>query len=135
YPVPVAADGLDIAAGRALAPDARLAYVTPSHQYPLGVAMPFGRRLALLEWARSADAWVLEDDYDSEFRYANRPLSALQGLDPDGRVVYIGSFSKVLFPGLRLGYLVVPRHLVPSFTAARALTDRHSPTLDQVVLA
>ena len=134
-PVPVTSAGLDVEAGRALAPAARLAYVTPSHQFPLGVAMPLGRRLALLEWARSADAWIVEDDYDSEYRYANRPLAALQGLDDDGRVVYIGSFSKVLFPGLRLGYLVVPKDLVAACAAARALVDRHPPTLDQVVLA
>jgi GntR family transcriptional regulator/MocR family aminotransferase len=134
-PVPVSAAGLDVAAGRRLAPDARLAYVTPSHQYPLGVAMPISRRLELLEWARAADAWILEDDYDSEYRYTNRPLAALQGLATDGRVIYIGSFSKVLFPGLRLGYVVVPPDLVRAFTATRALADRHPPALDQVVLA
>ncbi|MBV9171739.1 MAG: PLP-dependent aminotransferase family protein [Chloroflexi bacterium] len=134
-PVPVGPLGLEVDAGRALAPAARLAYVTPSHQYPLGVAMPLAQRLALLEWAHSADAWILEDDYDSEYRYANRPLAALQGLDDDGRVVYIGSFSKVLFPGLRLGYLVAPHALVQALTATRALVDRHPPTVDQAVLA
>jgi GntR family transcriptional regulator/MocR family aminotransferase len=134
-PVPITSTGLDVEAGRATAPRARLVYVTPSHQYPLGVAMPLGRRLALLEWARQADAWVLEDDYDSEYRYTNRPLAALQGLDDDGRVIYLGSFSKVLFPGLRLGYVVVPRGLVAAFGATRALVDRHAPTLDQAVLA
>jgi GntR family transcriptional regulator/MocR family aminotransferase len=134
-PVPVDRDGLDVAAGTACCPEARLVCVTPSHQYPLGVTMSLPRRLALLDWARRADAWVVEDDYDSEFRYAGRPLAALQGLDRDGRVIYLGTFSKVLFPALRLGYLVVPPDLVDAFTAARAITDRQSPTLTQAVLA
>jgi GntR family transcriptional regulator / MocR family aminotransferase len=134
-PVPVDDEGLSVSAGERLAPDARLAYVTPSHQYPLGVAMSLARRLALLDWAGRADAWLLEDDYDSTYRYAGRPLAALQGLDRDGRVVYLGTFSKVLFPGLRLGYVVVPPDLVEAFAAARALVDRHPPALDQLVLA
>jgi GntR family transcriptional regulator/MocR family aminotransferase len=128
-------DGLDVAAGSARCPDARLAYVTPSHQYPLGVTMSLSRRLALLEWARRANAWVVEDDYDSEFRYAGRPLAALQGLDREGRVLYLGTFSKSLFPALRLGYLVVPPDLVEAFVAARAVIDRQSPTLTQAVVA
>jgi GntR family transcriptional regulator / MocR family aminotransferase len=133
--VPVDADGLDVAEGVRRCPGARLAYVTPSHQYPLGVTLSLSRRLALLDWARRADAWVVEDDYDSEFRYAGRPLAALQGLDQDGRVIYVGTFSKALFPSLRLGYLVVPPDLAAAFTAARAVADRHAPTLMQAVVA
>jgi GntR family transcriptional regulator/MocR family aminotransferase len=134
-PVPVDGDGLDVAVGSARCPDARLAYVTPSHQYPLGVTLSLPRRLALLDWARRADAWVVEDDYDSEFRYAGRPLAALQGLDRDGRVIYLGTFSKALFPALRLGYLVVPPDLVDAFVAARMVIDRQCPTLMQAVVA
>lgn len=133
--VPIDQEGLDVATGTAMHADARLAYVSPSHQYPLGITMSLARRLALLEWARRSDAWVLEDDYDSEYRYAGRPLAALQGLDTAQRVIYIGTFSKVLFPALRLGYLVVPPDLVDAFIKGRALSDRHSPTLDQAVLA
>jgi GntR family transcriptional regulator/MocR family aminotransferase len=134
-PVPVDREGLDVAEGVARAPDARLAFVTPSHQFPLGVTMSLARRLALLEWAARAGAWVLEDDYDSEYRYAGRPLAALQGLDSAGRVIYLGTFSKVLFPGLRLGYLVVPPDLVDAFLGARGYAGFHSPALEQAVLA
>jgi GntR family transcriptional regulator/MocR family aminotransferase len=97
--------------------------------------MSLHRRLALLEWASRSGAWILEDDYDSEYRYAGRPLAALQGLDAAGRVIYAGTFSKVLFPSLRLGYLVVPAELVDAFVAARALADRHSPSVTQAALA
>ena len=134
-PVPVDSEGLSVESGRRLAPAARLVYVSPSHQYPLGVTMSLARRMALLDWARRQNAWILEDDYDSEFRYAGRPLAALQGLDTSGRVIYIGTFSKVLFPALRLGYLVVPEPLAPAFTAARALADRHSPALEQALVS
>jgi GntR family transcriptional regulator/MocR family aminotransferase len=134
-PVPVDAEGLDVRRGARTAPGARLVYVTPSHQYPLGVTMSLNRRLALLEWASASGAWILEDDYDSEYRYAGRPLAALQGLDAAGRVIYAGTFSKVLFPALRLGYLVVPPELVDAFIAARALADRHSPSVTQAALA
>jgi GntR family transcriptional regulator/MocR family aminotransferase len=134
-PVPVDDEGLVVAAGIQREPGARLACVTPSHQYPLGVTMSLTRRLELLGWARRSGAWVIEDDYDSEYRYTGRPLEALQGLDAEGRVVYVGTFSKVLFPALRLGYLVVPPDLIDAFTAARELVDRHPPTVEQAVLA
>jgi GntR family transcriptional regulator/MocR family aminotransferase len=133
--VPVDAEGLVVEAGVARAPDAAMVYVSPSHQYPLGVTMSLARRLALLEWARTAGAWVLEDDYDSETRYAGRPLAALQGLDADGRVIYMGTFSKVMLPSLRLGYLVLPPDVVEAFVKARAVSDRHSPTVEQAALA
>jgi GntR family transcriptional regulator / MocR family aminotransferase len=134
-PVPVDGEGLEVAEGIAREPGARLTCVTPSHQYPLGVTMSLGRRLELLGWANRSGAWVVEDDYDSEYRYTGRPLEALQGLDGEGRVLYVGTFSKVLFPALRLGYLVVPPDLIDAFVSARELTDRHPPTVDQVVLA
>jgi len=134
-PVPVDADGLAVDQAERMAPDARMAYASPSHQFPLGVTMSAGRRLALLRWAARAGAWVLEDDYDSEFRYDARPLASLQGMDEEGRVIYVGTFSKTLFPALRLGYLIVPPELVEAFRAARAVSDRHSPTMDQAVLA
>jgi GntR family transcriptional regulator/MocR family aminotransferase len=134
-PVPVDGDGLVVARGMRVAPDARLAYVTPSHQYPLGVTMSLARRLALLQWARTRRAWIVEDDYDSEYRYTGRPLASLQGLDRHGRVIYVGTFSKVLFPALRLGYVVVPPALVDAFAAARGLVDRHPPSVTQAVLA
>ncbi|WP_414440340.1 PLP-dependent aminotransferase family protein [Burkholderia sp. 22PA0106] len=132
--VPVDAEGLDVDAGRRLAPDARAAFVTPSHQYPLGMPLSVGRREALLDWARTHDAWIVEDDYDSELRYAGHPFPAMQGLDP-ARVVYLGTFSKILFPSLRLGYAIVPPDLVAAFRGARVLMDRHPPEADQHVLA
>jgi GntR family transcriptional regulator / MocR family aminotransferase len=134
-PVPVDGEGLVVAEGVRREAGARLACVTPSHQYPLGVTMSLARRLELLGWAGRSGAWVIEDDYDAEYRYTGRPLEALQGLDAEGRVVYVGTFSKVLFPALRLGYLVVPPDLTDAFTAARELVDRHPPTVEQAVLA
>jgi GntR family transcriptional regulator / MocR family aminotransferase len=134
-PIPVDTDGLDVAAGQRREPAARLAYVTPSHQFPVGVTMSLPRRLALLAWANQAGAFVLEDDYESEYRYVGRPLPALQGLDEAGRIIYVGSFSKVLFPSLRIGYLVVPDGLVDAFTAAHRLSQIHVPALEQAVLA
>ncbi len=134
-PVPVGREGPDIALAWDLCPNARLACVTPSHQYPLGITMSLRRRLELLEWAAREGAWVLENDYDSEYRYAGRPIAALQGLDTEGRVIYAGTFSKVLFPSLRLGYLVVPLDLVDAFVAARAFVDRGSSLIEQAVLA
>jgi len=133
--VPVDRDGIDVAQGIAKCATPRLIYVTPSHQFPLGVTMPVTRRLQLLELARCADAWIVEDDYDSEYRHATRPVPAIQGLDTRGRVIYLGTFSKVLFPALRLGYLVVPPALVETFTRSRALSGRTSPAIDQAVVA
>jgi len=134
-PVPVDGEGMDLAALRALGPRVRAAYVTPSHQYPLGVPMSAARRLELLEWAERQGAWLLEDDYDSEYRYVSRPLGALQGMSTTGRVVYIGTFSKVLFPAVRVGYLVVPPALRAAFVDAREALDIFSPTLYQLALA
>jgi GntR family transcriptional regulator/MocR family aminotransferase len=133
--VPVDDEGLDVEAGECLAPAARMAFVTPSHQHPLGVAMSVPRRLALLHWARRADAWILEDDYDSEIRYHGRPLPAMQGLDEDGRVIYLGTFSKTVFPALRLGYVIVPHALIEAFVTGRLIVDRHSSVVEQAVLA
>src|SRR6266508_4749336 len=134
-PVPVDQEGLVVEAEIARAPQARLVYLTPSHQFPLGVTLSLARRITLLDWARRADAHILEDDYDSEYHYTRRPLPALRALDNDGRVIYLGTFSKVLFPALRLGYLILPRHLVDAFRTVRNLIDTHPPMLEQAVLA
>jgi GntR family transcriptional regulator / MocR family aminotransferase len=112
----------------------RLVYITPSHQFPLGITMSLSRRLELLEWARKLGSVIFEDDYDSEFRYSGPPIPALQGFDRHGSVIFAGSFSKVLFPSLRMGYLVIPSGLVPHFAAAMSLTTRHAPLLEQAVL-
>lgn len=117
------------------APRARLIYTTPSHQFPSGVQMSLPRRLALLRWARNQGAWIIEDDYDSEFRYGSRAMPCLHGLDPDGRVIYVGSFSKTLFPALRLGYLIVPVDLHAQMVNARRVSDIHPPRLLQDVVA
>ena len=113
---------------------AKLAYVTPAHQAPLGVTMSLSRRLEFLEWARQTGAMIFEDDYDGEYRYSGRTVPALQGLDRNDVVLFAGSFSKVLFPALRLGYLIVPEDLVERFTAAKSILNRHSPLLEQTVL-
>jgi GntR family transcriptional regulator/MocR family aminotransferase len=113
----------------------RLVYATPSHQFPTGAVLSLGRRLALLEWAAARGALIIEDDYDSEFRYEGRPLESLQGLDEAGRVAYVGSFSTALFPPLRVGYAVLPERLVEPFVAAKWLADRQTATIDQQVLA
>lgn len=134
-PVGVDGEGLDVAAGAKKCGDARVALVTPSHQYPLGVTMSAARRLQLLDWAESNGSWVIEDDYDSEYRYEGLPVTSLQGLDRNSRVIYIGTFSKVLFPSLRLGYLVVPEDLVELFLAARFSLDICPATFHQAVLA
>jgi GntR family transcriptional regulator / MocR family aminotransferase len=133
-PLPVDAEGLDLAqAGRA--PRPRLICVTPSHQFPLGMSMSLARRLALIERARAGNAWIFEDDYDSEWRYRGRPQAALQGLDVDGRVIYAGSFSKVLFASLRVGYLVVPPGVLEAFRRARATLDDQPSLIAQPALA
>src|SRR5215468_11163761 len=134
-PIRVDAEGLCVSDGLAHARRARLAVVTPSHQSPLGVALSPPRRLALLSWAGAADAWIIEDDYDSEFRYVGRPLPALKSLDRDDRVLYAGTFSKVLYPSLRLGYLVVPESLVATFARSNRLRNLGHPTLEQRVVA
>jgi GntR family transcriptional regulator/MocR family aminotransferase len=125
-------EGMKVPHGRLRA--ARLIYITPAHQFPMGMTMSLPRRLELLEWARGSGALIFEDDYDSEYRYSGRPVPSLQGLDAGGQVIFFGSFSKVLFPSLRVGYLVVPPDLVPHFTAAISVTRRHAPLLDQIVL-
>ncbi len=134
--VPVGLDGEGLrlpGSGGGTAP--RLVYVTPSRQYPTGVTMSAARRLALLRWTEATSAWVVEDDYDSEFRYSSRPLNCLQGLDEAGRVIYVGTFSKTVFPALRLGYLIAPPDLVDAFGEARAIADRQPPGFEQAVLA
>lgn len=132
HAVPVDAEGMTVPS-EAL-DGVRLAYVTPAHQFPLGMSMSLPRRLALLEWARNAGALLFEDDYDSEYRFAGRPMPALQGLDRDGVVLFAGSFSKVLYPALRIGYLVVPPDLVERVSAAKSITSRHAPVVEQAVL-
>jgi GntR family transcriptional regulator/MocR family aminotransferase len=133
-PVPVDAQGLDVRAGVAAAPEARVAYVTPAKQLPLGVTMSPSRREELLAWANAADAYVIEDDYDSELRYATSPPAPLATLDAHGRVIFIGTLSKILYPSLRVGYMVVPPPLVEIFRRARVLTDFSSPALVQAAL-
>ena len=132
--VPVDAEGLDLMRGERKWNRARLVYVTPGHQFPLGVTMSLRRRLALLEWARRSGTLIFEDDYDSEYRYSGRPVPALQGLDRSGVVIFAGSFSAVLFPALRLGYLVVPQEMVDVFAAAESVSTHHPPLLEQAVL-
>jgi GntR family transcriptional regulator / MocR family aminotransferase len=134
-PVAVDAEGFNVADATRQSSGAKLVYITPSHQYPTGVTMSLARRLSLLEWARKTGAWIVEDDYNSEFRYAGRPLASLQNLDNFGRVIYVGTFSKTIFPALRLGCMVVPRNLIEIFRAARNLCDCHSPVFEQAILA
>jgi GntR family transcriptional regulator / MocR family aminotransferase len=134
-PVPVDNEGLNVRAGIKHCPLARAAFVTPSHQYPLGVTMSASRRLQLLEWAQEMGSWIIEDDYDSEYRYESMPIASLQGLDANARVIYVGTFSKVLFPSLRLGYVVIPSDLVDSFLTVRRAMDLGPPSFYQEVLA
>lgn len=114
---------------------ARIAFVTPSHQFPTGAILPLARRLGLLQWAKRTNSVLVEDDYDGEFRYEGQPLESLQGLDREGRVIYIGTFSRTVFSALRIGYLIAPKNLVPAFAAAKWLCDRHTATLEQETLA
>jgi GntR family transcriptional regulator/MocR family aminotransferase len=132
--VSVNRDGLDVEEGIRRAPDARAVYITPSHQYPLGVTMNATQRMLLLNWASSHGAWILEDDYDSEYRFGERPIASLQSLDNAGRVIYLGTFNKVMFPALRLGYVVVPKDLIEAFSSARDAIDVFSSTLFQAVM-
>jgi GntR family transcriptional regulator/MocR family aminotransferase len=134
-PVRVDGEGLRVTAGINAAPKAKLAIVTPTHQCPTGVALSLPRRLELLAWAAQAESWIVEDDYDSEFRYVGRPLPSLKSLDRGQRVLYAGNFSKVLFPALRLGYLIVPPELESAFLRASRLLTSGQPTLEQKVVA
>jgi GntR family transcriptional regulator/MocR family aminotransferase len=135
YPLPVDSEGADISRISDRARRSRVAFVTPSHQFPLGVTMTVSRRLALIEWARRSGSWIIEDDYDSEYRYRGKPLPSLQGLDRFGRVIYVGTFSKTLFPSLRLGFMVLPPALVELFRGVRSVLDAHSPLIEQGILA
>jgi GntR family transcriptional regulator/MocR family aminotransferase len=132
--VTVDSEGIDCSELAALS-DCRLAYVTPSHQYPTGVVMSLARRLELLAWAERTQGWIVEDDYDGEYRYSGAPLAPLAALDRQGRVLYVGTFGKVAFPALRLGYLVLPPALVQAFSQRRAVDVRHSEVSTQVVMA
>lgn len=133
-PVPVDAEGLNVGAGIERCRNARAVFVAPSHQYPLGASMSASRRLQLLQWAERYGGWIVEDDYDSEYRYGSMPIASLQGLDDSSRVIYTGTFSKTLFPALRLGYVVIPQDLIPRFAAVRHAMDIGSPFLYQAVL-
>lgn len=133
-PVPVDNEGLNVREGIRRARSARAAYITPSHQYPLGMTMSASRRMVLLNWAARSGAWIIEDDYDSEYRFGARPIASLQGLDTSARVIYVGTFSKVMFPALRLGYVVVPKDLIEPFSIARDASDQFSSTLYQAVM-
>ena len=133
-PVPVDHEGLNVEEGIRHCRKARAVYITPSHQYPLGMTMSATRRMLLLNWAVRYGSWIIEDDYDSEYRFGERPIASLQGADMDARVIYIGTFNKVVFPALRLGYIVVPKDLVPAFAIARDAADVFSSTLYQAVM-
>src|SRR5581483_178666 len=133
-PVPVDDEGLSVSAGIRTSPAAKGAYVTPAHQFPMGVTTSLERRLALLSWAARTGAFVIEDDYDSEYRFEGQPVPALQSLDKHSSVIFVGSFSKTLFPALRLGYVVLPAPLVDLFLGFRYRTDFRNASFDQAVL-
>ena len=133
-PSPVDRDGMVVEEAERLHPRAKLAYVTPANQFPLGVTLSHERRVALLDWAARNNAWIVEDEYDAEYRYSGSPLPALQSLDDTGCVIYVGTFTKMLFNSIRLGFLVVPERIADAFAAARTLLDRHPPTLEQAIL-
>ena len=134
-PIPVDKNGIDVSVLLSVSKTVKAVYVTPSHQYPTGATLPMVRRLALIDWAAATGAWIIEDDYDSEFRYDERPLAALQGIDKHERAIYVGTFSKALLPGLRLGYVVVPSELIPAFRAMRVLLDRFPAPFQQLIVA
>ena len=134
-PVPVDADGMQVERLHQATQPARAAFLTPSHQFPSGATLALARRLEIIEWARQQQAWIIEDDYDSEFHYAGRPMACVQGLDPHQRTIYIGTFTKSLFPGLRIGFMILPTELVAPMTIARTLLDGHSAPIPQLTLA
>jgi GntR family transcriptional regulator/MocR family aminotransferase len=134
-PVPIDDEGFDLVAGLAANPNARLAYVLPSCQYPFGTRMSMARRLVLLQWARETGGWIIENDYNGEFRYGGRPLPSLQGLDQHGRTLYLSTFSRTLFPSVRLAYVVVPEPLADQFVRARHVFDMYPPVFEQMVVA
>ena len=133
-PIPVDGDGIDVAKAIKSSPGARVVYVTPANQFPLGTVMSAERRVELLSWAARAGAWIIEDEYDAEYRYSGKPIASLHSLDRSGSVIYVGTFTKMLFNALRIGFIVVPERLVEAFRIARSFIDRHAPTLDQAVL-
>jgi GntR family transcriptional regulator / MocR family aminotransferase len=133
-PVRVDQEGLDVNRGIKRCPGARVAVITPSHQFPLGMTLSATRRVLLLDWATRNGSWIVEDDYDNEYRFGIRPIASLQGLDKDERVIYVGTFSKVLFPSLRIGYVIIPNDLIPAFTRIRETSDIFPPPLNQEVL-
>ena len=133
-PIPVDGDGIDVARATKLSPAARVVYVTPANQFPLGTVMSAERRVELLSWAARAGGWIIEDEYDAEYRYSGKPIASLHSLDRSGSVIYVGTFTKMLFNALRIGFIVVPERLVEAFRIARSFMDRHAPTLDQAVL-
>jgi GntR family transcriptional regulator / MocR family aminotransferase len=123
-----------VARGIESSPAARLVYVTPANQFPLGTVMSAERRVELVSWAARAGAWIIEDEYDAEYRYSGKPIASLHSFDPSGSVIYVGTFTKMLFNALRIGFMVVPERLVEVFSIARSFVDRHAPTLEQAVL-
>jgi GntR family transcriptional regulator / MocR family aminotransferase len=133
-PIPVDGNGIDVARAIESSPAARAVYVTPANQFPLGTVMSAERRVELLSWAARAGAWIIEDEYDAEYRYSGKPIASLHSLDRSGSVIYVGTFTKMLFNALRIGFIVVPERLVEAFRIARSFIDRHAPTLDQAVL-